>query len=48
LREIENLPGGKDPDFVDLVLQWGIEFNDWGIQWCEKHLERLRDKTKAA
>jgi PadR family transcriptional regulator, regulatory protein AphA len=48
LREIENLPGGKDPDFVDLVLQWGIEFNDWGIQWCEKHLERLSDKTKAA
>jgi PadR family transcriptional regulator AphA len=48
LREIERLPGGKDPDFVDLVLQWGIEFNEWGIQWCEKHLERLRNETKAA
>jgi PadR family transcriptional regulator AphA len=48
LREIERLPGGKDPDFVDLVLRWGIEFNEWGAQWCEKHLKRLRSETKAA
>jgi DNA-binding PadR family transcriptional regulator len=48
LREIEARPGGKDPDFVDLVLHWGIEFNEWGAQWCEKHLQRLRDETKAA
>jgi PadR family transcriptional regulator AphA len=48
LRAIENLPGGKDPDFVDLVLRWGIEFNEWGAQWCEQHLKRLRGETKAA
>jgi DNA-binding PadR family transcriptional regulator len=48
LREIERLPGGKDPDFVDLVLRWGIEFNEWGAQWCEKHLRRLKSETKAA
>jgi PadR family transcriptional regulator, regulatory protein AphA len=48
LREIEARPGGKDPDFVDLVLRWGIEFNEWGAQWCEKHLKRLRSETKAA
>jgi PadR family transcriptional regulator, regulatory protein AphA len=48
LREIERLPGGKDPDFVDLVLRWGIEFNEWGAQWCEKHLKRLKSETKAA
>ena len=48
LQEIERLPGGKDPDFVDLVLRWGIEFNEWGAQWCEKHLKRLRGETKAA
>src|SRR5438309_2501083 len=47
LRAIEQLPGGKDPDFVDLVLHWGIEFNEWGAQWCEKHLKRLRS-AKAA
>jgi hypothetical protein len=48
LRAIAALPGGKDPDFVDLVLRWGIEFNEWGAQWCEKHLKRLRNETKAA
>jgi DNA-binding PadR family transcriptional regulator len=48
LREIDARPGGKDPDFVDLVLRWGIEFNEWGIKWCEKHLQRLRSETKAA
>ena len=45
LREIEALPGGKDPDFVDLVLQWGIEFNEWGAQWCENQLRRLSKKA---
>ncbi len=48
LREIETRPGGKDPDFVDLVLRWGIEFNEWGARWCEEHLVRLRNETKAA
>jgi DNA-binding PadR family transcriptional regulator len=48
LRAIEQLPGGKDPDFVDLVLRWGIEFNEWGARWCEKHLKRLQSETKAA
>jgi PadR family transcriptional regulator AphA len=48
LHAIAALPGGKDPDFVDLVLRWGIEFNEWGAQWCEKHLKRLRNETKAA
>jgi DNA-binding PadR family transcriptional regulator len=48
LRAIAALPGGRDPDFVDLVLRWGIEFNEWGAQWCEKHLKRLRNETKAA
>jgi DNA-binding PadR family transcriptional regulator len=48
LQAIAALPGGKDPDFVDLVLRWGIEFNEWGAQWCEKHLKRLRNETKAA
>jgi PadR family transcriptional regulator, regulatory protein AphA len=45
LQEIDARPG-EDPAFVDLVLRWGIEFNEWGAQWCEKHLKRLR--TKAA
>ena len=47
LREIDARPG-EDPPFVDLVLRWGIEFNEWGAVWCERHLQRLRDETKAA
>ena len=47
LRGIEALPGGPDPPFVDLVLRWGIDFNEWGARWCEEQLKRLR-RTKAA
>ena len=48
LNAIAALPGGKDPDFVDLVLQWGIDFNQWGANWCQQQLERLqRAKTTA-
>jgi len=48
LREIQKLPGGPDPTYVDLVLRWGIDFNEWGAKWCEEQLERLRAQTKAA
>jgi PadR family transcriptional regulator, regulatory protein AphA len=47
LRAIEALPGGPDPTFVDLVLRWGIEFNEWGARWCEEQLERLRAEKAA-
>lgn len=46
LRRIDERPG-EDPPFVDLVLRWGIAFNEWGAQWCTEELERLR-KTAAA
>ena len=36
---------GKDPAFVDLVLRWGIAFNEWGAQWGEDQLEQLRAQT---
>jgi PadR family transcriptional regulator, regulatory protein AphA len=48
LREIQALPGGLDPTYVDLVLRWGIDFNEWGARWCQEQLERLRSETKAA
>lgn len=47
LRAIDARPGTDTP-FVDLVLRWGIEFNEWGARWCQEQLERLRDQTKAA
>jgi PadR family transcriptional regulator, regulatory protein AphA len=40
LKEIDARPG-EDPPFVDLVLRWGIDFNDWGARWCSEQLERL-------
>jgi DNA-binding PadR family transcriptional regulator len=47
LRAIDERPG-TDPDFVDLVLRWGIDFNEWGRQWCEQQLRRLRRKKAKA
>jgi PadR family transcriptional regulator, regulatory protein AphA len=47
LRAIDALPG-EDPPFVDLVLRWGIAFNEWGAEWCQHQLKRLREETKAA
>jgi DNA-binding PadR family transcriptional regulator len=38
---------GTDTPFVDLVLRWGIEFNEWGAQWCREQLERLSFETPA-
>jgi DNA-binding PadR family transcriptional regulator len=46
LRAIDARPG-VDPDFVDLVLHWGIDFNEWGARWCEEQLKRLRAKKAA-
>jgi PadR family transcriptional regulator, regulatory protein AphA len=47
LRAIDARPG-DDPPFADLVLRWGIAFNEWGAQWCTEQLERLSAKTIAA
>jgi PadR family transcriptional regulator AphA len=48
LNAIAVRPGGQDPDFVDLVLRWGIDFNEWGAKWCQQQLERLQSaKTPA-
>jgi len=48
LLAIQALPGGPDPTYVDLVLRWGIDFNEWGVRWCEEQLQRLRASSKAA
>jgi DNA-binding PadR family transcriptional regulator len=47
LRAIDARPG-EDPPFVDVVLRWGIAFNEWSAQWCQQQLDRLRNETKAA
>ena len=45
LRAIDARPG-QDPDFVDLVLHWGIDFNEWGRDWCQQQLQRLRRQKR--
>jgi PadR family transcriptional regulator AphA len=47
LRAIDARPG-DDPQFVNLVLRWGISFNEWGAEWCQQQLDRLKSKSKAA
>jgi PadR family transcriptional regulator AphA len=47
LRAIDARPG-EDTPFVDLVLRWGIAFNEWGAEWCRQQLERLGNETRAA
>jgi PadR family transcriptional regulator, regulatory protein AphA len=44
LRSIDARPG-VDPPFVDLVLRWGIDFNEWGAEWCERQIQRLSAET---
>ena len=33
---------GPDPPFVDLVYRWGLDYCEWGIEWCDRHERRLR------
>ena len=40
-----DVPPGANPPFVELVLRWGIDFNEWGARWCEEQIERLRAET---
>jgi PadR family transcriptional regulator, regulatory protein AphA len=40
-----DVPPGANPPFVDLVLRWGIDFNDWGAKWCKAQIERLSAET---
>src|SRR5215210_1932629 len=47
LRAIEARTG-QDATFVELVLRWGIDFNEWGAEWCRQQLQRLRDEIPAA
>ena len=32
---------GPDPPFVDLVYRWGLDYCEWGIEWCARQERRL-------
>jgi PadR family transcriptional regulator, regulatory protein AphA len=42
LRGLDDGSGEKDPPFVDLVDRWGLDYCQWGIEWCEREERRLR------
>jgi PadR family transcriptional regulator, regulatory protein AphA len=46
LRTIEE-EARDDPTFVRLVLQYGIEYAEWNIEWCRKNERRLAAKEAA-
>jgi len=46
LRMIEE-EAGDDVSFTSLVLQYGIEYAEWNIEWCRKHERRLAAKEAA-
>jgi DNA-binding PadR family transcriptional regulator len=39
LRALAARGGGPDPPGAELVLRWGIDFNEWGARWCEQQLQ---------
>jgi PadR family transcriptional regulator, regulatory protein AphA len=46
LKEIEGRPG-QDPTFVNLVLQYGIDYAEFNIDWCKRQERRLKEKEAA-
>ena len=41
LRSLDD-GAGPDPPFVDLVYRWGLDYCQWGIEWCDRQERRLR------
>jgi DNA-binding PadR family transcriptional regulator len=41
LRSLDD-GSGPDPPFVDLVYRWGLDYCEWGIEWCDRQERRLR------
>ena len=41
LRSLDDGSGEPDPPFVDLVYRWGLDYCEWGIEWCKQQELRL-------
>jgi PadR family transcriptional regulator AphA len=50
LAYLRSLDDGKgaDPPFVDLVYRWGLDYCEWGIEWCNRQEQRLQQLLEAA
>lgn len=42
LQGLDDGSGEEDPPFVDLVYRWGLDYCEWGIEWCDRQERRLR------
>ena len=42
LKSLDDGSGVPDPPFVDLVYRWGLDYCEWGIEWCAQQEQRLR------
>ena len=47
LRSVEPLAAQEPEGFPYLVLRFGIEFNEWVIEWCERNAGELKARQKA-
>jgi len=36
---------GPDPPFIDVVYRWGLDYCEWGIEWCDRQERRLRSTS---
>jgi PadR family transcriptional regulator AphA len=41
LRSLDDGRGAETP-YVDLVYRWGLDYCEWGIEWCNRQERRLR------
>ena len=47
LREVEASLGDSPAGYPDLILRFGIEFNEWVVEWCESTAARLESEINA-
>jgi DNA-binding PadR family transcriptional regulator len=45
LRSLDDGSGVADPPFIDLVYRWGLDYCEWGIEWCNRQELRLRQAS---
>jgi DNA-binding PadR family transcriptional regulator len=42
LESLRAIPADDQFPFVDLVRRWGVDYCEWGVEWCKRQEQRLR------
>jgi PadR family transcriptional regulator, regulatory protein AphA len=42
LATLRAIPASDEFPFVDLVRRWGVDYCEWGVEWCARQQRRLR------